>query len=217
MEQTVEDVMTREVVTVSPETSYRQAVRLVEERHVDALPVVEPDRRVVGVVTVGDLLLKEESSEGPYGLLGLPWQRRRARRRAQATTVRDCMSRPVTVQPAASLCTASRLMHRHRVGGLPVVDEAGRLTGIVTRSDLLKVFLHEDAEVCAAVQSALGPSAEDVSCDVTDGRVRLEGHVRLRSDAERAAETARRLPGVVAVDDRITVDVEDVGATMVSP
>ncbi|MCW2616662.1 MAG: cbs rane protein [Frankiales bacterium] len=207
MEQTVQDVMTHEVATLPPWAGYRDAVRVVEERHVDALPVIDDDRRVVGVVTVGDLLLKQEASDGPFGAL---WRRRRSGRRAAALTVAQCMSRAVTVAPTATLCAASRLMHKHRVGGLAVVDAAGRLSGIVTRSDLLKVFLHADDEVCATVQQALGRAARDITCEVTDGRVRLDGHVQLRSDADRAVATVRRLPAVVGVDSHVRYEVDDV-------
>lgn len=213
MEQTVQDVMTREVVTVTERTSYRDAVRLVAKERVDALPVVGDDGRLVGVVTVGDLLLKEEATEGPFGPL---WRRMSASRRAAATTVGDCMSRAVVVEPGASLCAASRLMHRHRSGGLTVVDADGRVAGIVTRSDLLKVFLHEDSEVCAAVQEALGPLAGRITCDVTDGRVHLAGHVPLRSDVERAVAAVRRLPAVVDVDEHVASDVDDVTAGLVA-
>jgi len=220
MLSTVADVMTREVVTVGPEASFRDVVRLIEDRHVDALPVVDGVGKVVGIIDESDLLLKEEYAEGQRGQSGLPWQRRRDRARASATTVQQAMSRHVvTVESGATLTTAARLMHRNHVSGLPVVTADRRLEGIVTRSDLLRVFLGEDADLCTEVQSVLGPvAARGVSCSVTDGRVRLEGEVQLRSQAMAAAAMARRVPGVVDVDIRdLHYAADDVQVSMVGP
>ena len=220
MLSTVADVMTREVVTVGPEASFRDVVRLIEDRHVDALPVLDAAGKVVGIIDESDLLLKEEFADGPRGQSGSLWQRRRDRARASATTVQEAMSRHVvTVDAGATLAAAARLMHRNHVSGLPVVGADQRLEGIVTRSDLLRVFLGEDADLCTAVQSVLGPVASrGVSCSVTDGRVRLDGEVQLRSEAMAAAAMARRVPGVVDVDSRhLHYAVDDVQVSMVGP
>ena len=220
MLSTVADVMTREVVTVGPEASFRDVVRLIEDRHVDALPVVDGAGKIVGIIDESDLLLKEEFADGPHGQSGLPWQRRRDRFRASATTVQQAMSRHVvTVESGATLTAAARLMHRNHVSGLPVVGADSRLEGIVTRSDLLRVFLGEDVDLCAAVHAALGPvAARGVSCSVTDGRVRLEGEVQLRSQAMAATAMARRVPGVVDVDSRLLhYAADDVQVSMVGP
>ena len=220
MLSTVADVMTREVVTVGPEASFRDVVRLIEDRHVDALPVLDSAGKVVGIIDESDLLLKEEFADGPRGQSGSLWQRRRDRARASATTVQEAMSRHVvTVDAGATLAAAARLMHRNHVSGLPVVGADQRLEGIVTRSDLLRVFLGEDADLCTAVQSVLGPVASrGVSCSVTDGRVRLDGEVQLRSEAMAAAAMARRVPGVVDVDSRhLHYAVDDVQVSMVGP
>ena len=217
MLSTVADVMTREVVTIGPGASFRDVVRLIENRHVDALPVIDGDGKIIGIIDESDLLLKEEFAEGQSGL---PWQRWRDRARASATTVEQAMSRHVvSVGSDATLTAAARLMHRRHVSGLPVVTADLRLEGIVTRSDLLRVFLREDDDLCADVQSALGASGlRGVSCSVTDGRVRLEGRVPLRSEADAASATARRVPGVVDVGARdLGYDTDDVQVSMVGP
>lgn len=216
--KTVQDVMTREVITVSPSTSFREAVRLMEDERIDSLPVIEGGE-VVGLVAESDLLLKEELSDRPQGVTGLPWQRRRDRVRAGATSVREAMSRhPATVRPTDTLSAAAHVMHRRHVGGLPVVDEGGRLLGIVTRSDLLKVFLRDDDELQADVVEALGGLVEHgVRCTVADGCVTLDGDVRLRSQAVNASEVALRVPGVVAVDCRIRSETDDVNIAMTGP
>ena len=220
MFSTVADVMTREVVTVGPGASFRDVVRLIENRQVDALPVIDGAGRVIGIIDESDLLLKEAFAEGQRGQSGLPWQRLRDRARASATTVEQAMSRHVvTVGSDATLTAAARLMHRRHVSGLPVVTADLRLEGIVTRSDLLRVFLREDDDLCADVQSALGATGlRGVSCSITDGRVRLEGRVPLRSEADVASATARRVPGVVDVDARdLRYDTDDVQVSMVGP
>lgn len=216
--KTVEDVMTRDVVTVGPQASFREAVRLLQERHVDALPVVDDAGRVLGMIGESDLLLKEEQLDLGHAHLGLPWQQRRDRARAGATTVRQATSRHVvTVRADATLYAAARLMHRHRLGGLPVVDQDRRLLGIVTRSDLLRVFLREDDDLREDVMAALGGAAGDITCTVLDGTVTLTGHVTRRSRAAAAAAAAHRVAGVIDVRDEVRYDADDVAVAMVGP
>ena len=211
VQQTVEDVMTREVVTLGPDASFREAVRLLRQARVDALPVVE-DGKVVGIVTESDLLLKEERVGELGSVAGTPWQRRRDRQRAGARSVREAMTRhPATVRPTDTLTAAARILHRRRVGGLPVVEDDARLVGIVTRSDLLTVFLRDDEQLEADVARALAscdPSA--VSWRVEDGCVTLEGEVGLRSEALRVAARTSHVPGVVQVACLIRAKVDDV-------
>lgn len=215
MTRTVAELMTHDVVTVTPDTTFRDAVRLLEDRRVDTLPVVTDDRKVVGVLTASDLLLKEEISEGPRGVPGLPWQRRRDRVRGAGTTVRQCMSTElVTVDPDTSFCAAARTMHRHHVGGLPVVDRDRRLIGIVTRSDLLKVYLCDDDELRREIAAVL---PEAITADVSEGRVHLTGKVTLRSTVNQAQAAVRAVPGVVDVSSRVRYETDDVDVMLVGP
>ena len=215
MTKTVAELMTHDVVTVAPDTTFRDAVRLLEDRRVDTLPVVERGDRVVGVLTASDLLLKEELSEGPRGVPGLPWQRRRDRARGAGTTVRECMSTDlVTIAPDATFCAAARLMHRHHVGGLPVVDDARHLLGIVTRSDLLTVYLRDDAELQDEVRAAM---PDGIDAEVVEGRVHLRGSVPLRSTTVQAQAAAQGVPGVVDVDCRVRYETDDVDVLLVGP
>jgi CBS domain-containing protein len=110
----VSSVMTRDVVTVAPDDSWLTAVRSISEHHVHALPVVDADRRVVGVVAESDLTLKEERLDRASAPV---FQRRRDRLRAGGRTVADVMGRhPVTAEPDTTLGEAARLMHRRHVG-----------------------------------------------------------------------------------------------------
>ena len=117
----VRDAMTREVVTVDEEASFKEIAATMAERRVSALPVLDQDGRVAGIVSEADLLLKEEFREGPAG--GRLFQGRRQR---------------------VERAEAARLLHQHGIRRMPVVDPAGPLLGIVSRADLLKVFLRSD-------------------------------------------------------------------------
>lgn len=213
----VDDVMTSEVVTATRETGFRDAVRLLTEQRVGALPVVDGDR-LIGILTQSDLLLKEEASDRPDPMAGRPWQRHRSRLRAAATSVGAAMSpRPWTVAPTATLSDAAHLMHRHGVGALPVVDGEKHLVGIVTRSDLLKVFLRDDADLLADVERAVAPAGDGVRCSVADGFVTLDGSVRYLSQADSAMAAARHVPGVVEVRCAVRAEVDDVHSAMMGP
>ena len=217
---TVRDVMTPQVITVTPDSSWKDAVRLVEQARVHALPVVE-DGRVVGIVAQSDLLLKEEMLTGPLTMRAMPRQRRRDKIRARAMTVRQMMSKPViTIEPDAQLGTAARLLHRRRIGRLPVLD-AGKLVGIVTRSDLLRVFLREDAEIRGEVDEVLANLAPKIGNGLTgavdDGVVTLTGEVAALSMALAVLSEVRRIGGVVAIEDRTLARFDDVNIAMAGP
>lgn len=217
---TVRDVMTPQVITVTPDSSWKDAVRLVEQARVHALPVVE-DGRVVGIVAQSDLLLKEEMLTGPLTMRAMPRQRRRDKIRARAMTVRQMMSKPViTIEPDAQLGTAARLLHRRRIGRLPVLD-AGELVGIVTRSDLLRVFLREDAEIRGEVDEVLANLAPKIGNGLTgavdDGVVTLTGEVATLSMALAVLSEVRRIGGVVAIEDRTLARFDDVNIAMAGP
>lgn len=217
---TVRDVMTPQVITVTPDSSWKDAVRLVEQARVHALPVVE-DGRVVGIVAQSDLLLKEELLTGPLTMRAMPRQRRRDKIRARAMTVRQMMSKPViTIEPDAQLGTAARLLHRRRIGRLPVLD-GGELVGIVTRSDLLRVFLREDAEIRGEVDEVLANLAPKIGNGLTgavdDGVVTLTGEVATLSMALAVLSEVRRIGGVVAIEDRTLARFDDVNIAMAGP
>ena len=218
---TVRDVMTRKVVTATPSTSWKDAVRLIEDARVHALPVVE-DGRVVGVVAESDLLLKEEMLTGPLTMRSISRQARRDRIRARATTVGQMMTKPaVTIDPDAQLGTAARLLHRRRIGRLPVLDVRHVLVGIVTRSDLLRVFLRDDAEILDEVNQVIAKLAPQVGAGLTgavaDGVVTLSGDVARLSMAQSVLNEVRLIGGVVAIDDRTMAQFDDVHIAMAGP
>jgi CBS domain-containing protein len=225
MRRTVQDVMTREVVAVRGPTPFKELVRLLNEHRVTAVPVLDDaGRLVVGVVSETDLALKEVA---PLREAHIPVfetaQHRGERAKAASLTAAELMTAPaVTVGPEESVATAARRMYDRRVKRLPVVDHSGALVGIVTRADLLKVFLRSDEELRFDVLdhvigdlAPLPPGAVEV--EVGDGVVRLTGRVRRRSQALTLEEVTGTMDGVVAVDSRLTWKVDDVDVQPVPP
>ncbi|MFM9585646.1 CBS domain-containing protein [Streptomyces caniscabiei] len=205
----VGDVMTHTVVTVGRGTVFKEIVRLMRDRRISAVPVVEAGGRVVGVVSEADLLPKEEFRDSDPDRYT---QRRRLAdlAKAGAVTAEELMTTPaLTVGSGETLAQAARTMARARVKRLPVVDAGGVLVGVVSRADLLKVFLRTDEEIAEEVRrevvAYLFPSpASAVRLDVRDGVVRLGGRVRDTSLVPVAARLVRAVEGVVSVDFDLT-------------
>jgi CBS domain-containing protein len=225
MRRTVQDVMTREVVAVRGPTPFKELVRLLNEHRVTAVPVLDDaGRQVVGVVSESDLVLKEVAPlrEGHTSLFETA-EHRGERAKAASLTAAELMTAPaVTVGPDEPVATAARRMYDRRVKRLPVVDHGGALVGIVTRADLLKVFLRSDEELRFDVLDHVGgdllrltPGAVEVG--VSDGVVRLTGRVRRRSQALTLEKVTGAVDGVVAVASRLTWKVDDVDVQAVPP
>ncbi|MET9725943.1 CBS domain-containing protein [Streptomyces zaomyceticus] len=205
----VADVMTKKVVAVLPGAEFKEIVAAMERWKVTAVPVVEGEGRVVGVVSEADLLLKEEFHDHRLGLVE-QMRRLDATAKAGSRRAEDLMTSPaVTVAPEASLPQAARLMASHHVKRLPVVGTSGTIQGIVSRSDLLKVFLRPDEDLAAEVRSdvvehffPLSQSQVDVRVDA--GVVTLSGEVRDSTLIPLAARLARAVEGVVDVRCELT-------------
>jgi CBS domain-containing protein len=201
----VSDVMTHAVATVDRNASFKEIVRTMQERKVSALPVVGGKGRVVGVVSEADLLPKEEfrdSDPDRYTQL----RRLSDLAKAGAVTAEELMTSPaLTTAPDATLAQAARTMARAKVKRLAVVDASGSLHGIVSRADLLKVFLRDDEEMAEEVRrevvAYLFPMpSSSVRTEVRDGVVKLSGHIRDTSLVPVAARLARAVEGVVDVE-----------------
>ncbi|MEW9521709.1 CBS domain-containing protein [Streptomyces tubercidicus] len=200
----VSDVMTQTVAAVGREARFKEIVETMERWQVSALPVLAGEGRVIGVVSEADLLPKEEFRESAPDRLE---QRRRLddMRRAGALTAGELMTAPaLTVRASATLSQASRTMARASVKRLPVVDAQGVLQGIVSRADLLKVFLRSDEDLAAEVRYVVGElftaPVRDLRVTVADGVVTLSGRVRDTSLIPVAARLVRAVEGVVDVE-----------------
>ncbi|TMC07142.1 MAG: CBS domain-containing protein [Chloroflexi bacterium] len=208
MSWTVDEVMTRQVVTVRPATPYKELVALMSRHAIGALPVVDlvdSDGRLVGMVSGTDLLAKERAAAGA---------RRASRARAEqakahAETAGELMTSPVvTARAGDALARAARIMHRARVRHLPVVDATGRLVGILSRGDLLKPYLRSDESIRHEVATEvlgrlmdLPPDAVEVSVD--EGLVTLRGELETSSAGDVAVRLASAVEGVVGVRNRL--------------
>ncbi|MFI0509701.1 CBS domain-containing protein [Streptomyces sp. WSLK1-5] len=201
----VGDVMTHTVAAVGRTARFKEMVQLMQDRRISALPVLDGEGRVVGVVSEADLLPKEEfrdSDPDRYTQL----RRLTDLAKAGAVTAQELMTSPVlTTRPDATLAQAARTMAHAKVKRLPVVDERGLLVGVVSRSDLLKVFLRGDEEIAEEVRrevvAYLFPApGSSVRVQVDDGVVRLVGRVRDTSLVPVAARLVRAVEGVVDVD-----------------
>ena len=203
----VRDVMTATVATAGRNMPYKQAAKLMTGQRVTALPVVSESGRVVGIVSEADLVHKVEPR--PRRGAGVSGRARRDRAKARARTAGELMTSPaITIEPDASLSAAARLMNAHHIRRLPVVNTAGDLIGIVSRRDLIKVFLRPDEEITAEVSDVLGQilldDAGQVTVFVLDGVVTLGGALDDQDLIPVAAGLASQVDGVVAVVSELT-------------
>jgi len=201
----VSDVMTRDVLSVRPETSVREAALLMIDNRVSGLPVVEDDM-VVGVISEADYVAKDTSRT---------WVSRVLFGQEEATLtgverVEELMSRePVTIAATATVQEAARLMTRKGVKRLPVTDH-GRLIGIVTRSDLIRAYVRSDKEIASDARQLIAVLPEPMSkvtAGVEDGVISLSGHVETSAEARLIAQIMQGVEGVARVDNQLVWEV----------
>jgi CBS domain-containing protein len=205
----VKDVMTTSVVAVREDADFKEMVHALRSRRISAFPVIDAAGRVIGVVSEADLLVKEATPELPQGLVRLAW-RLKDRSKAAGVTAAEVMTKPaVTIGQHATVAEAARIMQSRRVKRLPVVDDDGRLRGIVSRADLLSVFERPDQEIRNEVvkgvvcgQFCLDPELLVVT--VKSGIVTITGSVQRRADALSLLGEVRHVEGVVGVRDRLS-------------
>ncbi|MFF0521704.1 CBS domain-containing protein [Actinomadura nitritigenes] len=202
--------MTSDVVTVSPDDAFRDVIAALADREISGAPVVDGEGRLVGVVTEADLLRKAAAGRGGPGR-----KQRLERQGAGATTAGEAMSSPpVTTTADAPVAEAARSMCRHGFKRLPVVDADGRPVGIVSRADLLSVFLRTDAEIRdevihEIVIQSLWLDPAEVEVDVRDGVVALRGRVPVASLVPIAERLTASVDGVVRVINGLDYDEDD--------
>ena len=211
----VGDVMSQEVMTITADAPLKEAAMIMVKSGVSGLPVVEDDRKVVGIITEADFVTAEANRS---------WGRQRRRLLANflgdptpqnAKTVADVMTlNPHTIDSASSVTEAARKMTDLRVKRLPVVLPDGTLCGIIARADVMGVFTRPDEALADEIASGvavdiLGLSPEDVSVEVDDGVAQISGHVPSRSEARILEELASRVEGVVAVESSVTWTHDD--------
>lgn len=214
MSVVVGELMTRSVVTAGEELSVREVALLLETNEVSGLPVVDADGRVIGVVSEADLLLKAAQAVEEHRWHESSAQRE-ARAKAAGRIARELMTSPaVTATPSTPVAEAARRLYQHGIKRLPVVDAEGRPVGILSRGDVIRVFLRDDAELRAEIVEGilvrtLAADPATLEVGVADGVVTIAGALPRRSDVELLERLAAEVPGVVAVRSRVRYDRDD--------
>jgi CBS domain-containing protein len=201
---------------VQADTPFKGIVDTLEAHEVNAVPVVDRFDRVVGVVSSADLVPKIEFA-GDEDRLRLIESRhtRQARGKAHATAAGELMNAPaITVMSTTSLVAAARIMESAGLKRLPVVDNIGRLIGMVTRRDLLKVFLRTDADIRReileeALDGLVGVERAHLRVEVDDGVVTLLGEVERGSLIPSLIRQIERVDGVVDVVSHLSAAADD--------
>lgn len=218
---TVRAVMTSDPVVVGLSTPFKDIAELLAECAISAVPVVDDTGVPIGMVSEADLLAKAEYQDQPEPPSRFASPRHRHEwEKAQALTAAELMSpSPLVIGPATPLPRAARELSRSGVRRLLVVDGSGRLIGILARRDMLRPYLRDDEQILTDVRHEvldralwLRPANLDVTVD--DGVVTLAGTMEQRSQAEIAVRLTHALPGVVAVEDRLTYRFDDVVAKL---
>jgi CBS domain-containing protein len=213
MSAVVKDVMSTYPISVTRTMSFKELAARLRESGMSGFPVVDDNRKVIGVVSEADILVKEgwaDSHHGWRGMVAAAWHRRE-RRKAGGVTAGDLMTSPaVTVIPEDTIEHAAALMYAHGFRRLPVVDPAGRLAGVISRNDVLSVFDRPDEEIRAEIIDQVIPRLSEpswYSVIVRDGIVTVEGTPETVAIGHEVLAQARLVQGVVAVRDRLVYPV----------
>jgi CBS-domain-containing membrane protein len=203
------EVMSTPVVTVPPEAALKDVAKLMATHNVSGVPVLDQVGRLVGIVSESDVLTKLEYGEQGRGLLGLLDQLAHgagADRKLHAHTAADLMTtRVISAGPETSFRELLHLMTIHDVNRLPIV-EGGRVIGIVTRADILRIMTRPDAAITKDARwrllHDLWIDTEALTITTRGGIVTISGEVGTRSEAELVKHWVAVMEGVVDVDAR---------------
>ena len=217
-----QDVMTKEVVAVAPETPVVDVARLLARRRISGAPVTDAQGRLLGIVSEGDLIRRLEEDEGGrrswwLDLLASPEDRAERYVKAHGRTAQDVMTRrPLTVGEDAPLAAIARLLEEHHVKRVPVVRE-GKVVGIVSRADLLRALAtsapptpaSDDRALRERLMGELAASGLEyhpyVNIVVADGVVHLWGFVPTRAEADALMLAAENAAGGATVESHLAV------------
>jgi CBS domain-containing protein len=148
MSSTVADIMTRNPVVVSPETPLNEAIKILAERRISGLPVVDANGKLAGVISETDLMWRETGVTPPAYIMILdsiiylenPAKYDRDLHKALGQTVGEVMTKKdiATIAPEQSIRNAAQLINERKVHRLIVIDEAKHVVGVLTRGDVVR-------------------------------------------------------------------------------
>jgi CBS-domain-containing membrane protein len=222
MNATVKDVMSTHVVAVRKNATFKDMVIQLHLQRVSAFPVIDDNNKVIGVVSEADLLTKEALDLGAGGRVSST-PHHSEQDKAAGTTAEDLMTAPpVTIGPDDFVSAAARLMYSRRVKRLPVVDDDGRLIGIVSRVDVLSVYTRPDTTIKneiteGVILDTILTDPARVTVTVKDGIVTIEGIPETAAVGRDIIEAVRHVEGVVAVRDRLAYPPETRAAAPSGP
>ena len=211
-------VMTRDVVSVTPDTPLKDVAAALVERGISGLPVCDAHGAVVGVLSEADLLVKQGGSPERSGGL-FSWLVETASApdlvKLRAHTAGEAMTAPaITVESGAPVSEAARTMVSLGVNRLPVVED-GRLVGIVTRADLVRLLTRSDEEIARDIRQdvvkRLWIAPEQIEVEVEQGEVVLRGEAETEVEAELLLKRIPLVAGVVGVRSELSWAVDRSG------
>lgn len=206
----VGSVMTRNVVTVAPETSFRELVAVMTEHGISAVPVVDGRGRPIGVVSEADILAKQEFHGGGDDL---PHHDRAARDRwyrAQGRNAAEVMTTPVrSVYANEPVSSVARLLARTGIRRVFVTSWYGRLIGVVSRRDLLRVYLRDDDALRDEIRESLRGAGLAVDVRVEAGVATVDGDVARPELVDTVLRLVWARPGVIGVRDNLRRPAEE--------
>jgi CBS domain-containing protein len=204
----ISTLMVTDVAVVHGDTPFKDIVVLLAERHISGVPVIGKDQSVVGIVSESDLLHGTTDEHKPF------WAGGRHGYHPHTVAAEMMTSPAVCVHPDTTVTHAAKLLAEEGVRRLPVVDADGALVGIVSRRDVLGVFLRSDRDLRAEIlhevfERSLWMDATEASVEVQSGVATLRGQVEAKSLVEIAGSLTQAVDGVVDVHNLLTYERED--------
>lgn len=202
----VGDVMTEAVVAAHEGAVFKEIVDALARNRIRSVPVIDLERRVVGVVSASDLMNRVVATPRPHG--------GRKAHKPLAATAAELMTKPAfTTRPHATIVEAAQHAARAGVRMLPVVDVNGILLGVVTQGDLLRVFLREDNEIRDEIEryavQTMHLGSPQLSVAVCEGVVSLVGKLDRETQVAQLLNRVRAVPGVVDIDNKVVARYDD--------